>query len=571
MAFYKFTGTTAEYYPSIGLTAQPGYVYDFGSDSPPNEPILIDAANAVPGSKWTSDPGPATDFALRGRQASDLSTSYAVATTATTTAKAKVQITDNCYAANGSVVSVTAGTARFPYTVGMDACDLQLEFANYNSPTATPVVDTDPGTSITFGAAVEDASGVVFPLTFNGARQATIGGGGSVKSDNLPIEVTKGSLIFVRVFLSSGSFYTNRVAINSANAGGFTATTDLTPNGSAAVTQAGFNGWGPTAILGTPMNAGTPRSWVLIGDSRGLGAQDGQFSLYSGYYPTKPWMSGGGWFLRAMSGQGGVINLCQSGDQQQWFNANAGHYRRSKPISYARYAMLANGINDLNSGSRTPAQLQQDLLTQATRNLARGIVKNVVHTLAPYSTSTDLWLTVVNQTTVGTNANRVAHNTWVRDGGPIDPITLAPVATGTVNALRFGATKHPIAGYVEVADAVESSRNSGLWKGAFAVVNDCAMTSAAFTATSATANFSTAVHKGMNICVVGAGSAGGNLYTEIDSVTNATTIATRDSAATTVSGAQLIIGPYTKDGLHELVIAAAAEAAAVQSSLLAFG
>lgn len=81
MAFYKFTGSVAEYFPSIGLTAKPGYVYDFGNNAPPNDPFAKEnQPSPLPLSKWTSDPGPATDFSLRGMQASDLAGVFAPTT-----------------------------------------------------------------------------------------------------------------------------------------------------------------------------------------------------------------------------------------------------------------------------------------------------------------------------------------------------------------------------------------------------------------------------------------------------------------------------------------------------------
>ena len=45
----------------------------------------------------------------------------------------------------------------------------------------------------------------------------------------------------------------------------------------------------------------------------------------------------------------------------------------------------------------------------------------------------------------------------------------APQAVGAVGGtvLRAGAVGHPLAGYIEVADTVESARNSGLWKAGY--------------------------------------------------------------------------------------------------------
>lgn len=56
-------------------------------------------------------------------------------------------------------------------------------------------------------------------------------------------------------------------------------------------------------------------------------------------------------------------------------------------------------------------------------------------------------------------------NDWIREGAPVDS-NLAAVAVGTTAAgtLRAGDAGHPLVGYFETADAVETARNSGKWK-----------------------------------------------------------------------------------------------------------
>lgn len=55
-------------------------------------------------------------------------------------------------------------------------------------------------------------------------------------------------------------------------------------------------------------------------------------------------------------------------------------------------------------------------------------------------------------------------NGWLRAGAPIDPSSFAPVAIGTSGALLAGAAAHPLYAVFELADQVESARDSGLWK-----------------------------------------------------------------------------------------------------------
>ena len=93
-------------------------------------------------------------------------------------------------------------------------------------------------------------------------------------------------------------------------------------------------------------------------------------------------------------------------------------------------------------------------------------------TLLPVSTSTDGWQTLDGQT--ATRTDRVHFNQWLRDGAPLSGG--APVAVGTAGADRCPVAQngviireaegagHPLAGVTDIADAVESSQDSGLWK-----------------------------------------------------------------------------------------------------------
>jgi hypothetical protein len=80
MAFWKFTGAAPEYFSSIGLTAKPGQVYDFGTATPPGENIPKEGTSPTVSSNWTTDPGPASDFLLNGKQASDVAAAPAGST-----------------------------------------------------------------------------------------------------------------------------------------------------------------------------------------------------------------------------------------------------------------------------------------------------------------------------------------------------------------------------------------------------------------------------------------------------------------------------------------------------------
>lgn len=486
-------------------------------------------------------------------------------------AKAPVQLTDNCYCYGLSTTHTAVGTAEYHHNVGITGTDIQLVFGLFQSGISTPIVDTDPATTVTFSAAVRDAVGNVYQCTFGGLRLITIGGGGTAITDPLPIEVTAGDVIYSRVYQSAGTSYVNRVAIGTlTGGGGFTATTDLTASGSAAVGAASHNGWGPMAIIGTPTGAVTPKSILVPGDSIALAAADGFLALMAGYYTPNPDVyAGGGWIMRALSSQAGVINGGVASDQMTYFDAQLGHFRRASFAKYAKFALIEDGVNDIHTAGRTAVQLQTDILTCANRHLTHGIVKNIIPTITPVTSSTDGWATLANQTLAGANSVRVAHNTWVRGGAPIDPSTFAPVAVGTSGALTYGQPGHPLCGFVDVAAAVESSLNSGKWAVPNRIVTDGTITSAAFGLGSATAAFVSG-DVGRTVMITGAGASGANLYSFIKLINSGVLVQIVGPAAgTTVSGATVLIGPMTQDGTHPSGSAHKIIAAAVGPALLA--
>lgn len=490
--------------------------------------------------------------------------------------RARVQIADNCYGApaQGSAFNIsTTGTYEFFYTVGVDASDLQLGFGNWANTIITGVhVDNDSATSVTFAAGVKDASGTTYALTFQGQRNVVLSGG-LILSDVLPIEVSKGDQIYVRVYISAGTAHWNRSAPGTVIApGGFTAAGDYTQTGSPAVTQVFAVGWGPMCILGTPKGNpfDIPKSVLVQGDSIAWGAFDGLTGAnYVGYNPAQPVYAGGGYFARVLSGQAGFINAALQGDNLSYFLAGMGHFRRASLIKYVRYVIIEYGFGDVNIG-RTALQVGADVLTQATRNLAKGVAANIITTITPQTTSTDRFNTTANQTIFSSSieTERVAHNNWVRDGAPIDPTTKLRVNTGTLNALRYGDTGHPIKGYLDIADVLESARNSGKFKTPNRIVTDGAATAATAVFSSATANF-TSADVGRSLTIPGAGTAGADLTSAIHDVISSTSVTICDAIVTTVTGKTVGIGVWTADGIHPRCTGHMAIAAAIATPLMA--
>lgn len=84
-------------------------------------------------------------------------------------------------------------------------------------------------------------------------------------------------------------------------------------------------------------------------------------------------------------------------------------------------------------------------------------------TITPWTTNTDNWATLANQTVKPFEAIRVALNERLRAGAPM---TTAHVATtaGAADAIYVSQTGHPIRVIFDAADKMESSRNSGKFR-----------------------------------------------------------------------------------------------------------
>lgn len=473
---------------------------------------------------------------------------------------------------NRDVTVNTVGTARHNFPIGITSSGVTLVYINWA--TSAGNVDIDGTNTITFNSSVEDNAGNIYQVLFSGRKTATLEPGGVVFGQAVGVESIAGQNVAVRTYLASGTAYMTRSTVGTASSGGFVAASDLTAPGSGAVTPSFGFSYGPALILGNPA-PGTGISVLAQGDSIIQGTGDGSLGPSGGFVPDARWYSGGGYLAQALNGVGGMVSAANGGDKAQAFVAVNGHARRMMAAACCNNDVLGYGTNDL-SGGRTPAQLQADMLTIAFRNFRYGIKKNFAVTIVPNTTSTNGWKDTAGQTAAGWNGNRVTHNNWIRDGLPIDSGTLAPVAAGTGGALRAGSPGHPFAGYFELADTVESARDSGLWKAARRVVTTGAITSGAATLTGTGAAFvNSLIDSGgdlaATVSVMGAGAAGGLLVAQISSFGSATSVGLNANAGTTVSGAQLAIGISTVDGTHPSSDAHLLMKAAINTSLFAIG
>lgn len=309
--------------------------------------------------------------------------------------------------------------ARTRHVARDDIFRLRLAYPNW---TVLTGVETDGGAVATVRASIEYPEGVFTQVLFSGSAAGTIADGATGLSDWVDVTIPNGATFFVRTWrdCAGGIIYCTNTAQDVAGGDFFrygTTTSDLTMGG-AIVSSDTTNCHFPAAILASTVKS----SVAILGDSRAWGQGD-------------DWTTGDrGELAKAIGPSLGYINLSNPGDRAMWFAPSG--TKRSAVAAYCSHAVVQYGINDV-ANSRTDAQIQADINTIRS-GLPMGSV--YLSTMPPgMINSTDNWATLANQSPPARDVQRIANNDWRR-----------AVPSGFV-------------GCVEVADAVESARNSGKW------------------------------------------------------------------------------------------------------------
>lgn len=337
-----------------------------------------------------------------------------------------------------------------PFTLAVATPIVVLEFVNWSA----AATDTDGPAAMTLRVGLENAAGVILPVKFQGADTISVPPGGTVRTDPIFVDGAAGDLFHPRVCctMASGTTYVyNGVAYSSR---GWASSPVQDSSRSGTQWAGGANGAVvPSRILGKPAFGAAPRVVAIIGDSIAQGASHSLDQALGG-------------FTLALKNQNvPSVKIAKGGETGVSFATIAASSRRLAACAGCTDAIVQYGTNDF-AGASTLAQVQAALITVWQRLVRMGMSVRQT-TITPRTTSTDSWATTTNQTPVAgftVGAKREQFNEWVRDGAPI--LAGVAVATGS-NAggtLRAGTTGHPLVGYIEVADAVESARNSGLWK-----------------------------------------------------------------------------------------------------------
>lgn len=289
---------------------------------------------------------------------------------------------------------------------------------------------------------VLDVDGKLYPLFFdNGFEEKTIPLGGRSLTDEIRINIKKGTRFFVRtkITLNAGEKYPAGLTLfggNNTGEGvktGDALTGTFTPDNVNPV-----NSYTPMVLLGEPSKLVEYKTVGLCGSSSTTGTGHSNTSVDGhpvgevGYLQIGAMRAGWGYVTGGMNGQKAAdfADPSKRVHQMQMFKG-------------CDLVIVQYGSNDLTTAGKTFEQMKADLLAIHKVFWSMGI-KTVQATITPRTTSTDNWATLANQTPVndlfagGNNSVRAQVNAWIRNN------------TDGVKCL-------------EIADTVESERNSGLW------------------------------------------------------------------------------------------------------------
>ena len=319
----------------------------------------------------------------------------------------------------------TQAQARTLHTAMDSITSLQVSYANWQVDTGTGQA-TNPGAVATIKVAIEYPLGTVAgTFLWSGAVSGSIPSGGTLLSDALAITIPAGAQFALRPYMTcsgnvsymrtgSGAQFLSGEALNMG-----ASITDQTAGGTITNNSTGSNIY-PVAIVAQT----TKPTFLLVGDSITAGSND----TTSGQGDT-------GSLARSIGIASAYINEGVSSDRAMWMSHS--YQQRRDLQKYVSHVIVAYGVNDLASGGRTAAQVYADLKAIWSMFPAKTVLQT---TITPSSvTTTDSYATVANQTPHSSNAARVALNGMIRSGPP-------------------GG------GYIELADQVESVRDSGVFK-----------------------------------------------------------------------------------------------------------
>ena len=359
--------------------------------------------------------------------------------------------------------SATLGGAsvsyRVEFTAAVDCSHLRLHWAGqYSNGGALVNFTTTLKASIQLADANGDPTGNAIPVTFgaNGLT-GTIPAGGVLRSDPVPITFPAGRKFFVITYSPTATMGINGSLSNRSGnnfySGDATGNPALFTNDQS---QAGAVSFGPGMITGLvlPKNA---KAILAIGDSIAANSNDSTS------------LNVRGWLGRALGTSRAVVNAAIGGSRASGHAGQAGYYLAFYAANYCDVAVYAPGFNDFYSDGASDASTRANAMTIVGNLRRMGMRKVVGCTVKPGTTSTDGWLTTVNQTARSGDAARQTYNAWVltQVNGLFDGVfdlAAAIAANGNPSLLATGPASAIYSG-----TAGASSSTGAIWTGNAAI------------------------------------------------------------------------------------------------------
>jgi hypothetical protein len=342
----------------------------------------------------------------------------------------------------------TSSRAQFAImNTGVDVTSIRVAFPNWQLNGGS--VETVGANPITLSGSIQYPFGSFFRMTFDGATSMVLPAGATIWSDPIPIYVPKDTGFYIRCFLSvtSGQTWPRGIVPIVSNGDQSEEGVGLSDN-TMGGSYSGSNGacYGPCAIIGMP--AVPTGSVLLLTYSLGWGQGDDPTGVSSA--PSGDGMGNYGPLQRGLYNAGiGFIKMTKSGLYARDVTGASVRTRLFAPFCGSAIVLL--GTNDLTGNISLTAI--QGYLTEIWAALAAEGCHVFACTVPPKTNSTDGWASSANQTMAGLDYGtgssgigsiRAQLNDWIRS---------------VPNRAVFGV--------LELADQVETSRNSGVWKSGF--------------------------------------------------------------------------------------------------------
>lgn len=354
----------------------------------------------------------------------------------------------------------TSGLARFRHMspVGADLQMIQLEYVNWRNSTA----EGDGPGDLTVRASVEAAfGGTRWPVYFGGKRSVVIEPGARVRSDPVGVRIPRNTAFGTVTYRThaAGVYFLGRGTIIGLGEGAEDGTTITDKTLAGTITPSAAFAYGPAQILSWTNQ--DVASAAIYGDSISQLLQEAT----SGGTATGDANGNVGFIERALGNTVIGVNMSKGGDTIA--NLVASSRRRLELTgSTCRHGIVQYGAND----KATALATLQDQYVAAWLAISATGQRVWQTTITPQSTSTDGWATTVNQTPdpmFGPGSKMATLNDWFRDGAPMTAAYVVLATGTTTNAIRAGERGHPLAGYFEIADIMETGRNTGIIKAGY--------------------------------------------------------------------------------------------------------